>query len=133
MEKKRQGIDEDKLAEGQCNSPETCATEKRGISEDWLAVCIGLFIFVLSLGVFAGVDLLGFGITTGIWTDISKALKPVAKSFAGFGRNRIFARHLRIPTGNHDNRRCCSESKDRKIHRQLYGGILHQLHMLDHR
>lgn len=85
MEKKGQDIDEDKLAEGQCKSPETCATEKRGISEDWLSVCIGLFIFVLSLGVFAGVDLLGFGITTGIWTDLSKALKPVAKSFADLG------------------------------------------------
>ncbi len=85
MEKKGQGFDEDKLAEGQCNSPETCAVVKRGISEDWLAVWIGLFIFVLSLGVFAGVDLLGFGITTGIWTDISKALKPVAKSFESLG------------------------------------------------
>lgn len=85
MEKKKQGIDEDKLAEGQCDSQETCATDKKGISEDWLAVWIGLFIFILSLGVFVGVDLLGFGITTGIWTDVSKALKPVAKSFAGLG------------------------------------------------
>lgn len=58
---------------------------KRGISEDWLAVWIGLFIFVLSLGVFVGADLLGFGITTAIWTDLGKALKPVSKDFAGMG------------------------------------------------
>jgi len=70
MEEKNQGIDEEK---------------NRGISEDWLSVWIGLFIFALSFGVFAGVDLLGFGITTGIWTDISKALKPVAKSFSDLG------------------------------------------------
>ena len=85
MEKKKQGIDEDKLAEGQCKSQETCTTEKRGISEDWLAVWIGLFIFLLSLGVYIGIDLLGFGITTSIWTDLSKALKPVAKPFADLG------------------------------------------------
>ena len=59
--------------------------KKQGISEDWLSVWIGLFIFVLSLGVFVGVDILGFGITTHVWTDLSKALNPVSSRYAGLG------------------------------------------------
>jgi len=77
-------IDEDKLTEGLCNSPETCAVEKKkGISEDWLALWLGLFIFVLSLGVFSSTDILGWGINTKVWTDSSKAMAPVAKTFQG--------------------------------------------------
>jgi len=57
----------------------------KGISEDWLAVWIGLFIFALSLGTFAGMDMLGWGVTTGVWTDLSKALKPVSAAYAGLG------------------------------------------------
>ena len=55
----------------------------QGISEDWLAVWIGLFIFVLSLGAFIGADVFGWGITSVVWTDLSKALKPF--SAAGMG------------------------------------------------
>jgi len=58
---------------------------KKGISEDWLAVCIGLFIFIQSLGTFLGLDLLGWGVTTGVWTNLSKALKPSSPNFAGLG------------------------------------------------
>lgn len=77
-------IDEDKLTEGLCNSPETCAVEKKkGISEDWLALWLGLFIFVLSLGVFSSADILGWGINTKVWTDSSKAMGPVSKTFQG--------------------------------------------------
>jgi uncharacterized membrane protein YadS len=57
----------------------------KGISEDWLAVWIGLFIFILSLGAFVGMDILGWGVTTGVWTDLSKALKPVSAAYAGLG------------------------------------------------
>lgn len=59
--------------------------KKQGISEDWLSVWIGLFIFVLSLGVFFEMDILGFGVTTHIWTDLSKALHPVSGKYAGLG------------------------------------------------
>ena len=59
--------------------------KKIGISEDWLAVWIGLFIFILSLGTFAGMDVLGWGVTTGVWTDLSKALKPMSAAYAGLG------------------------------------------------
>ncbi len=59
--------------------------KKQGVSEDWLSVWIGLFIFVLSLGVYVGADILGFGITTAIWTNFSKALNPISKAYAGLG------------------------------------------------
>jgi len=55
----------------------------QGISEDWLAVWIGLFIFVVSLGAFIGADVLKWGVTTGVWTDLSKALKPISASWVG--------------------------------------------------
>ena len=54
----------------------------RKISEDWLALWLGLFIFVLSLGVFGGVDLLGWGIKTSVWTNPAKALSPFSSSYA---------------------------------------------------
>ncbi len=59
--------------------------KRTAISEDWMAVWIGLLVFVLSLGAFAGLDVLGWGVTTGIWTDPSKALKPVSATYSGLG------------------------------------------------
>ncbi|MBM4135268.1 MAG: putative sulfate exporter family transporter [Nitrospira sp.] len=55
--------------------------KRKGISEDWLSLWLGLLIFVLSLGVFAGVDIFGWGTKTSTWTDLSKALSPVSKHF----------------------------------------------------
>ncbi|MBF0506124.1 MAG: putative sulfate exporter family transporter [Nitrospirae bacterium] len=48
-----------------------------------MALWIGLFLFILSLGIFAGTDILGWGVTTSVWTDASKALAPIAKDFQG--------------------------------------------------
>lgn len=80
MQEKR--IDEDKLTEAHCDNPETCKpAPKKGISEDWLSLILGLFIFVLSLGIFGGVDILGWGISTKIWTDPAKATAPVSKTY----------------------------------------------------
>jgi uncharacterized membrane protein YadS len=64
-------------------------TERKArISEDWLSFWTGLVVFLLSLSVFLGSDLLGFGAKVGTWTDLSKAITPVAASFkwmsAGF-------------------------------------------------
>jgi uncharacterized membrane protein YadS len=56
--------------------------ERRGLSEDWLAVWIGLFLFVLSLATLAGADLLGWSVTTKVWTDLAKALAPVSEAYA---------------------------------------------------
>ncbi len=57
----------------------------QGLSEDWLSLIIGLVIFVLALGLVGGVDILGWVITTGVWTDLGKALAPVSKAYAGLG------------------------------------------------
>jgi hypothetical protein len=51
----------------------------RELTEDWLAVWIGLLIFVLALAGLAGWDLLGWAITTAIWTDFTGALKATSK------------------------------------------------------
>src|SRR5437016_6408328 len=55
------------------------------ISEDWLSLIIGLFIFVLALAGIANVDLLGWVVTTSVWSDAGKALGTVSKSYASLG------------------------------------------------
>src|SRR6266851_3945827 len=57
----------------------------KGISEDWLSVCIGLLVFVLALGALGGTDILGWVVTTSVWTDLSKTLNPVSKAYSGLG------------------------------------------------
>ncbi len=57
--------------------------KKFGISEDWLSLWLGLFIFVLGMGVFIGIDLLGWGARTSVWTDITKALAPISGALKG--------------------------------------------------
>jgi uncharacterized membrane protein YadS len=57
----------------------------KGMSEDWLSVWIGLLVFVLALGMSAGADTLGWVVTTGVWTDVSKALNPVSKAYSALG------------------------------------------------
>ena len=58
---------------------------RKPLSEDWLSVWIGLLFFLLSLGVLVGVDILGWVVTTSVWSDISKALAPVSKAYASVG------------------------------------------------
>jgi uncharacterized membrane protein YadS len=57
----------------------------QGISEDWLSVWIGLLIFALALGVVAGVDILGWVVTTSVWNDVGKSLAPASKAYSGMG------------------------------------------------
>ena len=57
----------------------------KGLTEDWLSLIIGLVIFVLSLGLVANMDLLGWVVTTSVWSDVSTALAPVSKAYAGLG------------------------------------------------
>jgi uncharacterized membrane protein YadS len=59
--------------------------KSQGLSEDWLSLIIGLVIFVLSLGLLANMDLLGWVVTTKVWMDVSTALAPVSKAYAGLG------------------------------------------------
>ena len=58
---------------------------KKGLSEDWLSLIIGLVVFVLSLGLVVDLDLLGWVVTTNIWTDLGTALAPVSKAYAALG------------------------------------------------
>lgn len=55
------------------------------ISEDWLSLIIGLAIFVLSLTLLFGVDLLGWVVTTSVWGTLSQALKATSKQYASLG------------------------------------------------
>jgi len=57
----------------------------RGISEDWLSVWIGMLVFALALALMAGVDALGWVVTTSVWNDLGKALAPASKAYAGIG------------------------------------------------
>jgi len=56
-----------------------------GLSEDVLSLIVGLVLFVLALGLLAGVDLLGWVVTAGIWTDPGKSLAPISRAYAGLG------------------------------------------------
>jgi len=52
------------------------------LTEDWLSVGIGLLVFALSLGLLAGADMLGWAVTTSVWTSVGKALAPASKTYA---------------------------------------------------
>ncbi|MBI4875145.1 MAG: putative sulfate exporter family transporter [Acidobacteria bacterium] len=55
---------------------------KPRVTEDWLSVYTGLFIFLLSAALFFGADLLGWAVTTAVWTNAAKALGPASKAYA---------------------------------------------------
>ncbi len=55
------------------------------VNEDWLAVVLGLAIFVLALAALANVDLIGWVVTTSVWTNLGQALKATSKDFSSLG------------------------------------------------
>jgi uncharacterized membrane protein YadS len=55
------------------------------ITEDWLSVIIGLLIFVLALAGLANVDLIGWVVTTSVWSNLGQALGPASKAYALVG------------------------------------------------
>ena len=59
--------------------------EKRWLTEDKLALIIGLFLFLLSMLNFSGIDLLGWGIKVNVWTSFSKALATATGSYKDLG------------------------------------------------
>jgi hypothetical protein len=61
------------------------AVSKDRLTEDWLAVVIGVLVFALALFSLSGTDLLGWAVTTSVYTDVTKALAPVAKAYASLG------------------------------------------------
>jgi uncharacterized membrane protein YadS len=69
--------------------------KKPRINEDWLSVYIGLFIFVLSLAILSGADLLGWAIKTAVWTDVTTALASVSKTYSSLpGLASLLATYL---------------------------------------
>jgi uncharacterized membrane protein YadS len=54
----------------------------QAINEDWLAVILGLAIFVLALAALTNVDLIGWVVTTTVWSNLSQALKATSKGYA---------------------------------------------------
>jgi hypothetical protein len=56
-------------------SPSTAAPIAQ-LNEDWLAVILGLAIFVLALAALVHVDLIGWAVNTAVWSDFSHALAP---------------------------------------------------------
>src|SRR5437868_5191056 len=55
------------------------------LNEDWLAVIIGLFIFVLGLAAAVHVDLIGWVVNTSVWINLGNALAPASKNYASLG------------------------------------------------
>lgn len=55
------------------------------INEDWLAVIIGLLVFGLALLNLTGNDFLGWVVTTSVYTNVTTALAPFAKTYGGLG------------------------------------------------
>lgn len=52
-------------------------------SEDWWAVWLGLFIFVLGLGPVFGIDLLGWVVKQNVWVDLAKSFGPISSAYQG--------------------------------------------------
>ncbi len=61
------------------------ATSRKALSEDWIALVIGLFVVALAWIGAAGGDVLGWVVANSVWTDLSLSLKPASKAFAGLG------------------------------------------------
>jgi uncharacterized membrane protein YadS len=64
---------------------ERALSQRALLNEDWLAVAIGLLVFALALFSVGGIDLLGWAVTTSVYTDVTSALAPIAKAYAPFG------------------------------------------------
>jgi len=55
------------------------------VNEDWLSVILGLAIFVLALAALANTDLIGWVVTTSVWSNIDQALKATSTGYASLG------------------------------------------------
>ena len=55
--------------------------EKRWLTEDKLALIMGLFLFLLGTLNYAGVDALGWSVKTNVWTSVTKILTPATGTY----------------------------------------------------
>ena len=103
---------------------------KKGISEDWLSLWLGLFIFLLGLGVFVGIDLLGWGIKTNVWLDITKALSPVSGTYKGMpGFVSLLLTYVFMLVIMRD-RRHRPGGQSRQVYPGIHPGLLDRLRLL---
>src|SRR5882724_351054 len=58
---------------------------KDRLTDDWLSVVIGVLVFALALFSLSGTDLLGWAVTTSVYTNLAQALAPFAKGYAWLG------------------------------------------------
>jgi uncharacterized membrane protein YadS len=61
------------------------ATSPASLNEDWLAVILGLGIFVLALASLVHADLIGWVVNTAVWSDFGQALNPASKAYGSLG------------------------------------------------
>jgi uncharacterized membrane protein YadS len=66
-------------------SPPSTAMPAARLNEDWLAVILGLTIFILALAALVHVDLIGWVVNTSVWSNFGQALGPVSKGYASLG------------------------------------------------
>jgi uncharacterized membrane protein YadS len=67
------------------NASQPIVLKASTLTEDWLAVVIGIGVFALALGGLGGIDLLGWAVTTSVYSDLTQALAPVAKGYGWLG------------------------------------------------
>src|ERR1700691_2324047 len=65
--------------------PHSAAVTSANLNEDWLALLLGLLIFVVALGGLFQFDVLGWAVTTSVWSNFSLAIAPVSKSYTWVG------------------------------------------------
>src|SRR6266513_1214365 len=51
------------------------------ISEDWLALGVGLVLFFVSLFGLGGLDIFGWAVKTNVWTKVSQIMTPVSRNY----------------------------------------------------
>jgi uncharacterized membrane protein YadS len=73
------------MSELTIKASEPVAIKAATLTEDWLAVVVGILVFVLALGSIGGVDLLGWAVNTSVYSDLSQALSPIAKGYSWLG------------------------------------------------
>jgi uncharacterized membrane protein YadS len=65
--------------------PHAAAKLSLPLNEDWLAVILGLAIFVLALAGLVHIDLIGWVVNTSVWSNFGQALGPASKNYASLG------------------------------------------------
>ena len=105
---------------------------KPRLSEDWLAVWGGLLIFALSLGVMAGVDLLGWGVKTQVWLQLANCLGAGIENLCRAAWRPVAAGNLLLSAvGNRPRSDGSCDCRIGWVPGRVHGDLLDQLCVLD--